>query len=73
MSFVNFMAGTAGRVLRAVVGALLVVVGFFVGGTLGVVLLVVGLLPLATGVLGVCLLAPLVGAPLTHRPPTTHP
>jgi hypothetical protein len=56
-SLIDFMQSTAGRVLRIVLGLALVYVGFaLVGGTAGVIIAVVGLLPIAFGVWGPCLL-----------------
>ena len=47
--------GTIDRVLRTVLGIVLMVVGFgVVGGTGGTTLGVVGLVPLITGVVGFC-------------------
>lgn len=40
------------------------------GGSGGVVLAVVGLVPLAAGTFGLCLLDPLFGVSLNHRPPS---
>ncbi len=62
MSFVSWMNGTVGRVLRMALGVALVVVGLLLGGAVGIVLAVVGLVPLAAGALGVCLVAPALHA-----------
>ena len=54
---INFMQGTAGRVLRVVLGLVLIYLGLAVlGGTLGVIVAIIGLLPIAMGVWGPCLL-----------------
>ena len=44
------------RIIRVVLGVLLLVLGFggFVGGTFGLVLMIVGSLSLITGVIGWC-------------------
>jgi hypothetical protein len=60
MKLVVWMNGRAGRLLRIVVGLLLVAAGVAVGGGGGVALGVVGLVVFAVGALGVCLLAPLL-------------
>ncbi|HUY77313.1 MAG TPA: DUF2892 domain-containing protein [Ktedonobacterales bacterium] len=69
MGFASFMSSPAGRLLRVVAG--LVVIG---GGALaliasntilGVVLVIVGLLPLVAGLSDFCVFAPLFGAPLS--------
>jgi hypothetical protein len=59
------MSSFAGRALRVLAGLLLIALGVgVVGGTGGIVLALVGLLPIATGLFNVCVLAPLIGAPL---------
>ena len=66
--FVSFMASTAGRVLRAVVGLVLVYVGWVtMGGTGGIILALVGLVMIAAGVFDFCLFAPLFGNPLSGK------
>ena len=65
MGFAQFMSRGLGRGLRIVAGIILIAVGLaVVGGTGGIVLAVVGLVPLLAGVFDVCLFAPLFGAPL---------
>lgn len=59
MAFVEFMESGAGRLIRVVAGVVLIVLGLVLGGW-WLVLSVVGLVPLAAGALGFCLLAPLV-------------
>lgn len=59
-ALVQFMNGTAGRVLRAALGVVLIAYGLFgLGGVGGGVLAIVGLVPLALGATGRCLLEPL--------------
>lgn len=56
-ALINFMQGTAGRVLRVILGGALIYAGLFVlGGTLGIAVAVIGLLPIAMGIWGPCLL-----------------
>lgn len=63
MSFVNFMSSSTGRAARVIAGLALIVVGLaVVGGTGGVILAVIGLVPLGAGTANVCLFAPLLGA-----------
>lgn len=64
---IDFLASTAGRGVRAVVGVVLLVLAFVVGGTWGWVLGVFGAVFVAVGVFDVCLLAPLFGKPLRGR------
>lgn len=64
--FVAFMASTTGRIVRAVAGILLIAWGLLgLGGATGVVVAVIGALPLAAGVFDFCVFAPLFGAPLS--------
>ena len=64
--FVSFMASAAGRIVRIVVGLLLIVWGWFgLGGTTGIIVAVIGLLPLIAGVFDFCIFAPLFGNPLS--------
>ena len=63
MAFLNFMVSPAGRLLRVVVGIVLIVVGLLgIGGTGGIVVAIIGLLPLAAGVFDFCLDEPMFGA-----------
>jgi hypothetical protein len=64
--FVSFMASAAGRIVRIVVGLVLIVWGWFgLGGTTGIIVAVIGLLPLVAGVFDFCIFAPLFGNPLS--------
>lgn len=63
MGIARFMASTVGRLLRVVLGFVLVVVGLVVGGPVGWVVAAVGLVPIAAGVANVCLIGPVIGAP----------
>jgi hypothetical protein len=64
--FVSFMASSTGRVVRIVAGIALVLWGMLgLGGTTGIVLAVVGLVPLVAGLFDFCVFAPLFGAPLS--------
>ncbi len=68
MGFVNFMRSNAGRLLRAVAGIALILIGLLaVGGTGGVILAIVGLVPLAAGIFNFCLFGPLFGVDLWGR------
>lgn len=66
--FACFMAKPAGRLLRIGAGLALIAGGWSMRGqTAGTVLMVVGVVPLLAGVLNVCLLAPIIGAPFSGR------
>lgn len=60
-SVIAFMASTAGRVLRTVAGIALIAWGIFGGG--GMIVAVVGAIPLLAGAFDFCVLAPLFGCP----------
>jgi len=68
-SFVKYMATMNGRIIRIVIGALLVVLGLFgnLNQTLGIILMIVGLIPLGAGIFDVCLIAPLTGMPVDGK------
>ena len=60
----DFLASSAGRVTRIAAGAVLVLVGLFaIGGAGGVILALIGLVPLLAGIFDVCVFAPLFGLP----------
>lgn len=64
--FVKFMASTAGRVTRIVAGIALIALGLLVvQGTAGIVVAVIGVVPLVAGLVDICLFAPLFGSPLS--------
>jgi hypothetical protein len=65
MKFAAAMATTAGRTIRIVVGIVLVLFGLLViEGAAGIVVAVIGLVPIFAGAANICLLAPLLGAEL---------
>jgi hypothetical protein len=63
------MASSAGRITRIVAGLVLVALGFFVvdNTVVGVILIVVGLVPLLAGIFDVCVFAPLFGNPFSGK------
>lgn len=63
---VAFMASNAGRILRIVAGIALIALGLLVvQDTAGIILAVVGVVPLLAGVFDFCIFAPLFGNPLS--------
>ncbi len=65
MTFIRFMVSGSGRGVRIVAGLVLIGVGLAVlHGPGGVILAVVGLVPLAAGVFDFCVFAPLFGLPV---------
>lgn len=64
--FISFMASTTGRVIRILAGIALIAWGLLVlGGTTGIILAVVGVVPLLAGLFDFCVFAPLFSAPLS--------
>jgi hypothetical protein len=64
--FVTFIASGAGRLTRIIAGVVLIASGLFgLGGQTGIVVAVVGLVPLLAGLFDFCVFAPLFGAPLS--------
>jgi len=63
---VSFLASPAGRAVRIAAGIALVVWGVWgLGSTAGLVVAIVGLVPLIAGLFDFCVFAPLFGAPLS--------
>ena len=72
-----FLASPAGRVLRAGLGLILILIGsLLLTGVWRWVLIIVGLFPLAAGLFDFCLFAPLLRFPFKgqelRRSTTTH-
>ncbi|MFW5748683.1 MAG: YgaP family membrane protein [Chloroflexota bacterium] len=64
----GFLASTTGRVVRGVAGVILIALGLLVlDQPLGLIVAVIGLVPLAAGVFDFCLLAPLFGLPFQGK------
>lgn len=60
----SFLAGSAGRLIRALAGLALILIGLFlVSGTGGWIIAIIGLAPLLAGVFDFCIFAPLFGLP----------
>ena len=64
--FVSFMASTAGRITRVVAGIVLMAWGLMgLTGATGIIVAIVGAVPLLAGLFDFCVFAPLFGAPLS--------
>jgi hypothetical protein len=77
MAFASLMSSATGRVLRMLVGLGLIGWGVFLSVTastmtVGIILAVVGLLPLVAGLTDVCVFAPLFGAPFSGAKVRAH-
>lgn len=67
-ALVRFLASGIGRLMRIIVGLVLIVLGLFVvGDTAGWILAILGLVPLAAGLFDVCLIGPLFGVGFRGR------
>jgi len=68
MGFARFMSSLAGRLIRIVAGIILIIVGLtVVHGTGGIILAMVGLVPLVAGIFNFCVFAPLFGGPFLPK------
>ena len=64
----QFLAGSAGRLVRVAAGVALIAAGLLViGGTMGAVVAAIGLVPIAAGVFDFCVLGSLMGTGLAGR------
>lgn len=64
MRFLTFMNTPTGRGIRIVAGFALLALGLVLGGGAGVALALFAILPIATGVFGICPVNPLFGQPM---------
>lgn len=65
---VKFLASPAGRITRIAAGIVLVIWGLYgIPGIGGIVVALVGVIPLAAGLFDFCVFAPLFGAPFSGR------
>jgi hypothetical protein len=68
MQLIQFLASTTGRWIRIIAGIALIALGLLViRDTGGIVLAVIGLVPLVAGLLDFCVFAPLFGAALSGK------
>lgn len=63
---IKFLATTTGRIVRIVAGIALIVWGLMgLTGPAGIIVAVIGAVPLLAGLFDFCVFAPLFGAPLS--------
>ena len=68
MAIIDFLATTTGRWVRIIAGIALIALGLlFIPAPTGVVVSIIGLVPLIAGVVDVCVFAPLLGRPFTGK------
>jgi len=66
MTFVTFMTSNQGRMMRVIAGIVLMSIGLFViKDTLGTILALIALVPIAGGVLDFCVAGVLMGYPFS--------
>lgn len=64
--FVSFMASTTGRLVRILAGIVLIAWGALgLSGTTGIIVAIVGVVPLLAGLFDFCIFARLFGCPLS--------
>ena len=66
-AFARFIVSDRGRALRVIAGLALLGAGLRTDGTAGRKLALLGLVPLSTGALDLCLLSPIFGGPVGGR------
>lgn len=65
MNFVKFMTSGMGRAARVLLGIVIMFIGLFVvQGTIGTIMTLVGLIPIAGGLFDFCLIGFALGYPL---------
>ena len=66
MALIKFLASSTGRWVRIAAGIVLIALGVLVVKDIGgIILAVVGLVPLIAGIVDICVFAPLFGASLS--------
>ncbi len=66
--FVKFMSSSAGRITRIIAGLVIIALGLLVlKGTGGIIVAIIGAVPLVAGLFDFCVFAPLFGAPLSGK------
>ena len=64
--FITFMASTTGRIVRIAAGLALIAWGLLgLSSVTGILVIVIGAVPLLAGLFDFCVFAPLFGAPLS--------
>ncbi len=68
-----FLAATTGRITRAIAGIALIALGLgVIGGTSGIVIAIIGVVPLAAGLFDFCLFGALLGYGFSGNQVRTH-
>ena len=72
MTFIRFLRSVPGRVLRIVIGLLLMTYGATQASMVGLIMMIVGMGPAVTAIAGVCLIEEVVMALRAHHVPPNH-
>lgn len=72
MTFIRFLRSVPGRVLRIVIGLLLMMYGATQASMVGLIMMIVGMVPAVTAIAGVCLIEEVVMALRAHYVPPNH-
>jgi hypothetical protein len=73
-STADWLLSTQGRVARIVAGSLLIIIGLgIIGGFLGVLLMIIGAIPIASAAYGTLLVGPLFGRDIHGRRSSEQP
>lgn len=68
MAFAKFMAGPIGRGIRILAGLAIIAYGITsIPGIGGIIVAIIGVLPVLAGALNFCMIAPIIGAPFTGK------
>ena len=70
----DWLLSVQGRIARIVAGSLLIIIGLgLIGGFLGVLLMIIGAIPIASAAYGTLLIGPLFGRDIRGRRPEDQP
>jgi len=70
----DWLLSVQGRIARIVAGSLLIIIGLgLIGGFLGVLLMIIGAIPIASAAYGTLLIGPLFGRDIRGRRPQDQP
>ena len=72
MTFIRFLRSVPGRVLRIVIGLLLMTYGATQASMVGLIMMIVGMVSAVTAIAGVCLIEEVVMALRAHYVPPNH-
>ena len=73
MAFVNFLRSTAGRVLRVIAGLALIAYGSTHASLVGLVLMMIGMVPMVTGLAGIYLIEEVIKTGGARQVPARRP